>query len=214
MYQKYDPLIHHRRSIRLKNYDYSQPSAYFVTICTQNKECILGKISNNELFLTGAGIMIQNTLNEIPAFYPGVDVDENIVMPNHIHIIIVLFDVGATPCGCPDDANVGATPRGCPDDSNISKTGQAPKTGQARGPAPTLSLPDIVQRFKSLTTTRYIKGVKEKGWKPFDKKIWQKNYYEHIIRNEDDLHKIREYILYNPLNWNLDEENPNFTKKL
>ncbi len=69
----------------------------------------------------------------------------------------------------------------------------------------TMSLGDVVQRFKSLTTKRYIDGVKQHDWPPFNGKLWQRNYYEHIIRDEPDLNRIRQYIIQNPLNWQNDK---------
>ena len=101
-------------------------------------------------------------------------------MPNHIHGIISI---------------VGANPRGRPNNDN----------GQTHGSAPTLGI--IVQWFKTLTTNYYIKGVKNNNWKPFSGKLWQRNYYEHIIRNDGELNKIREYIKNNPINWENDSEN-------
>jgi REP element-mobilizing transposase RayT len=111
-------------------------------------------------------------------------------MPNHVHGIIIL--VGATPCGCPD------------------------QTGQAQGPAPTartttaaMSLPDVVHRFKTMTTRKYTDGVKQNRWTPFPGKLWQRNYYEHVVRSDRELSSIREYLLNNPRKWHLDRENPN-----
>ncbi len=205
----YDPHKHHRRSIRLKGYDYTQAGAYFVTICTQNRECLFGEVVDGEMRLNAAGQMIQSVWNELPAFYPGVDIDEFVVMPNHIHGIIVL--VGATPCGRPvtppNDHPVGATPCGRPE------PGQA--QGRHRGlplptvtAMPTLSLPDVVHRFKTLTTKRYADGVKQLGWPPFPGRLWQRNYYEHIIRNEESLNRLRQYIANNPAQWQSDGESP------
>ncbi|MGB7291429.1 MAG: transposase [Thermodesulfobacteriota bacterium] len=190
---KYDPRIHHRRSIRLKDYDYATAGAYFVTICTQHRECLFGEIVAGVMRLNDAGNMIQGVLSNLFIQYTGIEIDEFIVMPNHIHVIIFLnTDVGAGPSACPQ--NLG---------SNIQML-----KGQPRGVAPTMSLPDLVHRFKSLTTSRYIHGVKQKVWRPFPGKLWQRNYYEHIIRNEYDLNEIREYIVNNPLKWELDKENP------
>jgi len=199
----YNPDIHHRRSIRLKGYEYSQAGAYFVTVCTQNRECLLGEIVDGEMRLNDAGRMIQRIWHEIPVHYSGVEVDAFVVMPNHIHGVVIL---------------VGAAPRGRPDVGNAaSDTGQArgpvptmssALSGQARGPAPTMSLPDVVHRFKTMTTKLYIDGVKQSGWSPFFNRLWQRNYYERIIRNEDSLARIREYIVNNPLQWALDRENP------
>ena len=112
-------------------------------------------------------------------------------MPNHVHGIIVIdrkFAVGVGPCAYP---NLRAG-------------------GQAQGLAPTsrakeMSLCDVVHRFKTMTTRLYIKGVQSQAWRPFAKRLWQRSYYEHIIRNEDDLQSIREYILYNPLKWQEDK---------
>jgi len=110
---------HRRRSIRLKGYDYSQPAAYFVTVCVQGREEMLGEIVVGENRLSDAGQMVQAAWEDLPLHYAGVEIGALVVMPNHIHGIIVLTDP------------VGATPRGRPE------TGQAQETGQARGPAPT-----------------------------------------------------------------------------
>jgi len=139
--------------------------------------------------------MVQQCWDEIPEYYPGIEIDAFTVMPNHIHGIVIL--VGATPCGCP-----GSTPQ-------IRDR----REGQAQGPAHTankrnLSLPDVIHRLKSLTTKRYADGVKHHAWPSFNKKLWQRNYYEHIIRNEEDLRMIREYIQYNPLRWADDDLHP------
>jgi putative transposase len=190
---KFDPRIHHRRSLRLKDYDYATAGAYFVTICTQHRECLFGEIVAGVMRLNDAGDLIHDVLSQLSIKYAGVEIDEFIVMPNHIHKIVLL------------NMNVGAGPRACPD--NVGPNIQLLR-GQPHGVAPTMSLPDVVHRFKSLTTARYVHGVKRKAWLPFPGKLWQRNYYEHIIRNEYDLNEIREYILYNPLKWELDMENP------
>ena len=103
----YDSRRHHRRSIRLQGYDYTQAGAYFVTVCVQDRECLLGQIVGEEMQLSEAGQMVQSVWDELPDHYPGVDVDEFVVMPNHIHGIILLTDnpVGATPRGCPGDVS-------------------------------------------------------------------------------------------------------------
>jgi len=190
----FDPARHRRRSLRLRGYDYAQAGAYFVTICTQGRECLFGEVADGEMRQNDAGRIIELVWNEMPVFYHGVDIDGFVVMPNHVHGILIL---------------VGATPRG------------RPGAGQARGPAPTghepaptLSVPDLVQRFKTLTTKRYADGVQQSGWPPFPGRLWQGNYYEHIIRDEDSLKRIREYIANNPLQWALDRENPHPTPAL
>lgn len=130
---KYDPRIHRRRSIRLKDYDYATAGAYFVTICTQHRDCLFGKIVAGEMGLNDAGNIIQEVLRELSIKYRGIEIDEFIVMPNHIHSIVLL------------NTNVGAGPRACPDHkkSNVKLL-----KGQPHGVAPTMSLPDVVHRFK------------------------------------------------------------------
>jgi putative transposase len=178
---RFDPDKHHRHSIRLKHYDYSHAGAYFITICTQDKKCLFGEIIGGEIRLNEAGNMVQTIWNELPKNYPGVDIDIFVVMPNHFHGIII----------------VGAGPRACP------------KFGQPQGVAPTqLSLPDVVHRFKSLTTTRYRHAMGKFGQILLRGHLWQRNYYEHVIRDESDLARIRQYIMDNPVRWEDDEENP------
>lgn len=210
----YIPDIHHRRSIRLQGYDYSRAGAYFITICTQNREDQFGNIivgagpcACPEMILNQPGTMIQTIWNEIPFHYTGTEIDEFIVMPNHIHGIIVISAVGADPSACPDPVQ----PHGCPDP--VINGAPRQKNGQARGPAPTgnmgtLSLGDIVHRFKTMTTKRYADGVKQLGWQSFPGKLCQRNYWEHIIRDEMELNRIREYIHNNPTQWQSDRLNP------
>ena len=187
---KYDPAQHARRSIRLQGFDYAQTGTYFVTVCTQNRECLFGEVVNGVMMLNDAGEMVRSVWDELSRHYPGINVDGFVVMPNHIHGIVVLNTVGAGPRACPDDG------RACHDD------------GQPQGVAPTMSLPDVVHRFKSLTTTRYRHGIDRQGWRPFPGRLWQRNYYEHIIRDEAELNRIRRYIIDNPVQWETDRENP------
>ena len=132
-------------------------------------------------------------------------------MPNHIHGIIII--VGAGPRVCPEsESGPRACPECYPDDvsqlpqiGQPSQMGQPHQIGQPQGVAPTLSLPDVVCRFKTMTTKRYTDRVKQNRWALFPGKLWQRNYYEHIIRNEKELNGIREYIIDNPLSWEMDE---------
>ena len=187
VHMKHDPNKHHRRSIRLKGYDYSQAGAYFVTICAQDMECLFGGIVDGEIQLNYAGQMVLRIWNDLSAKYSDIETDEFVVMPNHIYGIIII--VGAGPCACP----------------GILRDGE----GQPQGGAPTgLSLPGIVHRFKSFTTAEYRNGVRQNNWPPFNDRLWQRNYYEHIIRSEEEVDHIREYIINNPLKWEYDENNP------
>lgn len=217
---KYNPDDHHRRSIRLKGYDYSHPGAYFVTICTQDRAVLFGEVGDGEMWLNDAGAMVQSVWEEMSAFYPGVETDSFVVMPNHIHGIVIL--VGAAPCGRPDDLG---QPQGMGQPQGVAPMlslagvvrvsvqaqGPGDPKGQPQGVAPTLSLSDVVHRFKTLTTKRYSEGVKRYGWPPFPGRLWQRNYYEHVIRNEESLNRIRQYIADNPARWALDRENPDAT---
>jgi putative transposase len=203
---RFHPERHHRRSIRLKGYDYRQAGAYFVTVCTQDRSFLFGEMVHGEMRLNDAGKMVYDVWNDLPAFYPGVQTDAFIVMPNHIHGIIIL--VGADPRVCPGQPSVGVGPCAYPDSCPRAYPGQPQEMGQPQGVAPTMGLPDVVHRFKTMTTKRYADGVKRLGWEPFRGRLWQRNYYEHIIRNEESLNRIREYILTNPMRWALDHENP------
>ncbi|WP_071516963.1 transposase [Geitlerinema sp. PCC 9228] len=184
---KYDPNIHKRRSIRLKGYDYSQPGAYFVTICINQGLLLLGKIKNGQLYLSEAGQMVHKVWNEIPIMYPGVETDAFVIMPNHIHGIIVL------------------TENSNPPRSNFHTDNQSNHT-EIAPMEKSMALGDVVHRFKSLTTTKYRYGVQDKNWPPFVKRLWQRNYYEVIVRNRHSLNKIREYINNNPLAWEQESE--------
>jgi putative transposase len=116
---------------------------------------------------------------EIPHAFPSIIIDEYVIMPDHFHgtIFIVGADLRVDPLSCVKGAHAGAP------------------------------LHRIIQWFKTMTTNNYIEGVKEKGWKSFDRRLWQRNYYEHIIRNDGDLYEIRKYIIQNPLQWEIDREN-------
>jgi REP element-mobilizing transposase RayT len=187
----YNPDLHHRRSIRLKGYDYCQPGVYFVTICTQDRECLFGEIVGGRMELNDAGRMIGRWWAELNRKFPTVETDEHFVMPNHFHGLVVII-------GHADP--VGAALRGRPR-----------KTGHPHRGAPTLG--DMMDWFKTMTTNDYIRGIKQQGWSAFRGKLWQRNYYEHIVRNEDEMNRIREYIVNNPAHWPEDENHPDRVKE-
>jgi len=171
--------IHYRRSIRLKGYDYSQKGAYFVTICTKSRELYFEKYR-------GLQEIVRQQWEELPQRFPDLTSDEFIIMPNHIHGIII---VGA---GLAPARSHRATARVAP---TFSVDRPAPTTGE------------IVGIFKSLCIHDWLTYIKEKKIDAVGK-FWQRNYYEHIIRNEDELNKVRGYIQTNPLRSHLDKENP------
>ena len=192
---KYEPDKHHRRSIRLQGTDYSQAGAYFATVCTQNYECLFGSIADDKMRLNDAGRMVQMMWEEIPHRFSNALLDASIVMPNHFHGILILTDNGrGESCIRPDGDEVDPQNEG---DHKDRPYGTLPGT-----------LGRIVQAFKSITTHQYIHGVKQNAWPPFPGKLWQRNYYEHIIRDESSLHHIRQYIMDNPVKWEFDRENP------
>ncbi|HXF70107.1 MAG TPA: transposase [Thermoflexus sp.] len=180
----YDPQRHHRRSIRLRGYDYSQPGAYFITICTQNRECLFGEVVDGEMELNDAGQMVAEQWQALPERFPHIRMDAFVVMPNHLHGIILIEPIDARA----DRATFGGHQ-------------EAPAQG-----APSIGV--VIGAFKSLTTVLYAHGVRQFGWTPFFGRLWQRNYYEHIIRDEHSLKRIRAYILSNPSLWPLDRENP------
>ncbi|PXV61865.1 REP element-mobilizing transposase RayT [Dysgonomonas alginatilytica] len=170
---------HNRHSIRLEGYDYSSSGMYFITICIQNKLCLFGEVIDNEMILNDSGNMVMQIYNELPNKFADIQCHEIIIMPNHLHFIVE--NVGADLCVCPMDTN-----------NDLGEHIGSP-------------LHRIIQWFKTITTNHYINGVKKLGWKPFYKKIWQRNYYEHIIRNGKSYNNITNYIATNPTNWQSDD---------
>ncbi|MBU4252305.1 MAG: transposase [Candidatus Omnitrophica bacterium] len=172
-----------RRSIRLVGYDYSRAGYYFVTVCVNERRNLFGDIDGGEMTLNDVGIMVENNWNKLKQRFQFVDLDEFIVMPNHLHGVIVI--VGAPLVGAQNGDVI------------------ADDDGATTRVAPTLG--DIIGAFKSITTNEYIRNVKNENWLPFDEYFWQRNYYEHVIRNDNDLNRIREYIVNNPVQWKEDE---------
>jgi REP element-mobilizing transposase RayT len=176
---QHDSEKYHRRSIRLKGYDYSSPGGYFITVCAHKRECAFGKISLPDVGarpaapdLNPLGHIVKQCWADIPSHFPHVLFDEYVVMPSHIHGILIISGVAR-------DEGKNAVRR-----------------------APTLSA--IVGSFKSASS----KEINEIRKRP-DVPLWQRNYYEHVVRDEDDLNRIRQYIYDNPANWAMDVENPN-----
>lgn len=205
----YNPQTHHRRSIRLKGYDYAQSGAYFVTICTQGHVCLFGEVVDGEMQLNDAGRMVQTIWESMPARFPQATFDIYTIMPNHFHAIIVIdtHPVGATLVVAPNgtETRAGTSPAATGLTLNGAGTSPAPTDLTPNG-HPTLG--DMVGVFKSITTREYIVGVRTCGWPPFDRHVWQHNYHERIIRNDRELNAIRQYIADNPLQWALDRDNP------
>ena len=195
----YNPEIHHRRSIRLKGYDYASEGLYFVTICTQNRECLFGEIKNDEMILNDAGRMVEKWYRKTQEKFPDIICHEMIIMPNHFHCI--WENVGAHPCVRPNPC-VRPVETG---DEHIREGGHAGPPLQLVENTTGSPLSAVVRWFKTMSTNEYIRGVKQLGWPPFDRKLWQRNYYEHIIRDDVSLLNIAYYIENNPAHWQEDD---------
>ena len=221
-----------RRSIRLKGYDYSQAGAYFITICCQDRECRFGKIENDEMILNEYGTIAYNEWNKLPERFKNFELDVFQIMPNHIHGIIVLEEtnVGAGFTPAQNDIDNTNTETG-----NVLNRHQWPmqinnvqpqQKGQPQGlplqqitddnqarvnHAPTINatVGDVVGAYKSLVANGCLEIYKQKWVEvnsiPTMGKLWQRNYYEHIIRNEQSYQTISEYIINNPAKWNDDK---------
>jgi putative transposase len=160
---------HHRRSIRLKGYDYSQPGAYFVTICVHRSACALGEVLDSDVTLTDLGRIASDYWKHVPQHFQDVSIDKFVVMPNHVHAIIII-----------SERRGGVTP-----------------------PLQTPTLNKIIAYYK-YQTTKQINQIRQQIGESF----WQRSFYDHIVRNEEELQRIRNYIIDNPLKWELDEYHP------
>ena len=279
-----DKPLYNRRSIRLKGFDYSNRGAYFITICIKDRMCLFGEIENDEMIMNSSGIMINKWWQKTSEKFPGIELGDYQIMPNHFHAIVINngTSVGANPRVRPkneiSNTIIGQTHVSAPtmpitepmlgehtepmlgehtepmlgehtepmlgehtepmlgehtrpllNEHTEPMLGEhtEPTLGEHTRPLlnehtepmlgehtePTLGehmgspLHLIVQWFKTMTTNEYIRGVKSLGWTPFNGKLWQRNYYEHIIRDEKSYNNIANYIINNPSKWNDDKFN-------
>ena len=179
----YNPEIHHRRSIRLKGYDYSSQGAYFVTLCCENRQHRFGEISESQMELTPCGQIATEGMENLPTKFPAIEIGEYIIMPDHIHAIISIRT--GNPRGCPNN-------NGSSNDSNTSTTSDCPEEN-----SPTIG--QIIGAYTSLVANDCLKWHKEHNLQMG--KFWQRNYYEHIIRDEQAYENISNYIRTNPERW-------------
>ena len=191
---KYNPNLHHRQSICLKGYDYAEAGEYFVTIRTHDRGNVLGRIRNENLILSEVGTIVKEEWMKTPEVRSNVDLDEFVIMPNHVHGILVIRD---------ERKGGEVFVRG-----NGNSPTRENKSSQGRTPfrSPSATVGAIVRGFKGATTKR----VNELFGTP-ERPLWHRNYYEHVVRSEKDLERIREYIRLNPTRWPTDEENPTNT---
>jgi len=246
---KYNPKIHHRKSIRLKGYDYSQAGFYFVTICCQHRACLFGGIVDGAMILNDAGKMVINEWLKLKKRFKNIELQEYVVMPNHFHGIVEI--VGATlvvaqnnattynvmgnirkgqPQGiAPTDKTIAHTDKTVDHtdktvdhtdktiantdktidhtDKTIDHTDKTIANTDKTVDHTDKTVGDMVGAFESITTVEYIRCVKNNHWQPFDGKLWQRNFWEHIIRNENEYRRITQYILENPRKWAMDKLN-------
>jgi REP element-mobilizing transposase RayT len=163
-----------RTVLRLKDYDYSKAGGYFITICTHNRDCLFGEVINQEMWLNEAGEIVEQWWLKSRNKFSEISLDSYIIMPNHIHGIIMIMD-----------------------DNSLGAIHELPLLRQQ------MLIPKTVGYFK-MNSAKYINKLREIT----GISLWQRNYYERIIRNENELSRIREYIQNNPLKWDLDRENP------
>jgi REP element-mobilizing transposase RayT len=174
----------HRKSIRLSEYDYAHAGAYFVTLCASERRCLFGKVINDQVILSQYGEMVKECWEWLETHFDSVHLDAYVVMPNHIHGVILLS--GFQTCRGGSRA--------------------APQTGepeQAKSHVKPKPLGSLIGAFKTISAKR-VNELRNSPGQP----LWQRGFYEHVIRREESLNRIREYILTNPLRWTLDQENP------
>ncbi|MBD2127800.1 transposase [Microcoleus sp. ZQ-A2] len=208
----YNPEKHHRCSIRLKGYDYTQVGAYYFTICCHHRRCLLGEIQADVMHLNIVGATVKAVWENLPRHFPLIELDAFVVMPNHVHGIIVITD-SAVNCNPNRNSNPNPNCRGeafVPGYKNTSPESSSTNASPFPGCNDTLpprgtqsgSIGAIIQNFKSVATRRVNRITRNSGT------LWQRNYHEEIIRNEKAYENIRRYIVENPLSWDEDEENP------
>jgi putative transposase len=186
----YDPNIHHRRSIRAHNYDYTEAGAYFLTLCTHQKQCLFGEIIEAEMKLNRFGDFVYRNWLSTEFIRDEVILDHFVVMPNHFHAIVFFVQLDT----------VKLNNKTADIEKPTSSNGETKLRRSAK------SLGSLVAGFKA-TTTAEINTLRNSRGVP----VWQRNYYDHVSRNEKDLERIREYIRNNPARWEYDRENPNRT---
>jgi putative transposase len=174
-------LKYHRRSIRLREYPYTQVGAYFLTMCTFNKAPLFGKLQDGKMLLSPLGFIVEDCWTEIPNHFARAELDLYVMMPNHFHGIVVQESPGrGTAC-------------------------RALTAEQFGRPVPE-SVPTIVRSFKFAATKRANESLGAPG-----AALWQRNYFEYVIRDAQSLNRIREYIATNPVKWESDRNNPKGT---
>ncbi|WP_353932223.1 transposase [Okeanomitos corallinicola TIOX110] len=199
----YNPNIHKRQSIRLKGYDYSQSGLYFITICCYQRECLFGNIINSQMILNNFGELIKEEWLKSAEIRKEIELDNFVIMPNHFHgIVIINQEINRDFI----KNNVDFL------DNNVGANGRSPlqqiQSSSLKISMKPKSLSSLIAGFKSATTKK-INMIRNTPQNP----VWQRNYYDHIIRNDESLARIREYVENNPLSWENDQLHPNNPSK-
>jgi REP element-mobilizing transposase RayT len=184
-------VLPHRKQLRLRGYDYAFPGVYFVTICSAGKRPVFGSIRGESIVLSRAGEIVRCEWIALVERFARLVLDEFVIMPNHLHGVLGFVGQAGGASPSPTTANTTTKPR---------EASLDPKGGAS--PSPTLF--DVIGAFKSISTIKVNKLLGRRGVP-----LWQRSYYEHIVRTGEDLRKIQRYISENPLMWSLDPENPN-----
>ena len=174
---RFDPERHHRRTLRLRGYDYSRAGVYAITICTYNRECLFGDVVDGKMFLNDFDRIVLDEWNRIDLVHERIHLDVRVIMPNHFHGIIVLKQRK----GAIRELPLPGDPR------------------QRRR----MTIPKLIGRFKMVTTKKVNDLRRTPGLK-----LWQRNYYERIVRDQREWNRLRQYIIHNPERWDTDAENP------
>jgi len=212
---KYNPAIYHRKSIRLQGYDYSLSGVYFITICTQNRQRLFGEIIAGQMLMNDTGKVAQQCWLDIPLHFPHAELNEFVIMPNHIHGIIVLHGSGIVGANN-DSPNADSTKTNNHTPQMIAQPQNPSTNDSANNDAPAIRANNDSPLRNCNGTTKTI-GAIVRGYKIGVTKwyraniniheLWQRNYWEHIIRDENELFRIRSYIKNNPINWERDKLN-------
>ena len=204
------PNLPRRKPTRLRDYDYSQRGAYFVTICAQHRKCLFGTIVDGQMQLNTISKIVVECWNRIPQHFPFVELGESVIMPNHIHGIIACNPVGA---GSPRPTE-GAQP------PHPIVGALAPRPTDEKTPNPTIGARSLCPPKNSSALGKIVAYFKYQSTKHINQRhntpgtrIWQRNYHDHIIRDDPDLQRIRQYIQDNPMKWALDQLHPDNPSK-
>ncbi len=202
-----------RRATRLRDYDYTQPGAYFVTICVQHRKCLFGTITDGKMLLNEVGQIVVDCLSHIPQHFLTVDLDAYVVMPNHIHGIVAW---GTSLPGNPHPPDTTRERRGEVPSSAVYQ----PRIVGAGSPRLSENNPNRTNKTRSPSLGKIIAYFKYQSTKHINQsyntpgaRLWQRNYHDHIIRNDPDLRRLREYIQINPMKWELDQLHPDNPSK-